>query len=192
MSLNFTITETYDPQLSFIEQYGLVQYSQRTANRYREDTQDEGICEMCGGYGSRFRVIVDHCGKPGHGQIRGFLCNSCNTLLGKYERGIWTNYDTTVCPHVHWIYKYPSGKLGKQSITNYENCLWRITQNIEIHSSWVTHINKCRQCFVTMPECKLPILLEAIPVEVAKNGHPTGQITAEYLRRQKIKNGRTK
>jgi hypothetical protein len=181
MTYSFTITQLYFPEKSFIEQYGIVRYTQGAANRFREYTEDTGVCEMCGGLGLRFRVIVDHCHK--HGWIRGFVCNSCNTLLGKYERGIWTSYDTVYCPHIHWKYQYPSGKTSVQSVTNYEHCLWNIGQNIRIHEAWIGQINKCPDCCVSMPAHRMPELLESIPDGIANSGHPRGQISAEYLRR---------
>lgn len=182
MSFNFTIVQLYEPGKPFIEQYGAIQYTQHIGKKYREYSDDTGVCEMCGGYGRRFRVIVDHCHK--HGWIRGFVCNSCNTLLGKYEFGLWTNFDTIVCPHIHWKYQYPSGKVSQQSITNYENCLRNISQNIRVHEEWITQINKCPECYVPMPAYRLTEMLETIPAGIANSGHPRGQISAEYLRRQ--------
>jgi recombination endonuclease VII len=181
VNYDFTITRLYNPAKLFIEQYGAIQYTQGTGKTYREWTQDTGICEMCRGYGSRFRVIVDHCHK--HGWIRGFICNSCNTLLGKYELGVWTNYDTIICPHIHWKYQYPSGKISQQAITNYENCLRRIGWNIELHRAWVAQISKCPECEATMPPHRMPELLEVVPDGVARRSSPRGQISAEYLMR---------
>jgi hypothetical protein len=183
--MKFVIVEIYNPEKSFIEQYGAIQYTQHIAKKYREYTEDTGLCEMCSGYGTRHRVIVDHCHK--HGWIRGFICNSCNTLLGKYEYGTWTVYDVLSCPHIHWKYQYFSGKISEQSITNYEKCALNIEQNIRIHETWITQINKCPECQVTMPAHKLPELLETIPDGIAQSSHSKGQISAEYLRQLVVK-----
>ena len=180
VNYNFTIIDLYTPEKTFIEQYGMVQYSQHRAKTYREYTEDTGICEMCGGYGRHFRVIVDHCHK--HRWIRGFICNSCNTLLGKYESRLWTGYDTIICPHIHWKYQYPSGKPSKQAITNYEKCLRNIRRNVQLHETWVTQIGKCPECQVSIPKYRLPQLLETIPNGIAQSVHSKGQISAGYLR----------
>lgn len=185
VSFNFTIIQLYTPEKSFIEQYGLVRYSQYAARTYREWTRETGLCEMCGGYDRRFRVIVDHC--HAHGWIRGFSCNSCNALLGKYERGLWTNYDTLFCPHAHWRYQHKSGKPSQQAITNYEICLRNIRQNVRLHEAWTAQIGKCPDCCPQLRLHRLPELLDSIPLGVTQGRHAKGQISAEYLRQRSVK-----
>lgn len=43
-----------------------------------------GVCKLCGGLPKGKRLHVDHCHKTL--RVRGILCTSCNTTIGKLER----------------------------------------------------------------------------------------------------------
>jgi len=43
----------------------------------------KGVCKICGSEGKAKGLAVDHCHSTG--RVRGLLCVSCNTLLGKVE-----------------------------------------------------------------------------------------------------------
>lgn len=77
--------------MTFLDEYGLVQYQERELARYSR----EGACEVCGisaadlterystdGYRpapASIRLNFDHC--HAHGWIRGRLCTRCNTEM---------------------------------------------------------------------------------------------------------------
>ena len=44
----------------------------------------KGVCKICGMEGKAKGLQVDHCHVTG--KVRGLLCVSCNTMLGKIER----------------------------------------------------------------------------------------------------------
>ena len=45
--------------------------------------EQRGVCKLCGAEGKTKGLSVDHCHKTG--RVRGLLCISCNTFLGKIE-----------------------------------------------------------------------------------------------------------
>jgi hypothetical protein len=58
----------------------------------RMKAEHSGECDICGSeetaivYGTTKTLAVDHCHKTG--RIRGFLCQNCNTALGKFNDDI--------------------------------------------------------------------------------------------------------
>lgn len=66
----------------WVEENREAMYIQQAASRYGISAEEAArlramSCEVCG---SKDRMVIDH--QHGTGQVRGALCNSCNSALG--------------------------------------------------------------------------------------------------------------
>jgi len=65
----------------FLRLYGI------TLDEYEERLAAQGgVCARCGQEPGQLRLAVDHCHVTG--AVRGLLCGSCNTYLGRLEANV--------------------------------------------------------------------------------------------------------